>query len=529
MVVVFWVITPLQSAIFTTGSVNRARAVSMVTAGSLLALNDQTTALNTNFMNTAFAITWLGQKQPVYTTNDYALQPFAAVGTDDQTTTTESWSSYTTAYTTKITCKPASVTLNGSYYTFDNGDGCIVPYIALPAPYGKTKYVVLYIQYWDNAEDDWSLQNPQCTEDHSHNFLALWADASSQTQFGVYSNLTSLFCQTAYYTQKVNAEVNTSSLAVIDSDFDASLPSNKTEVLSADEFNTTHFEYIIGTGVSPVTIRQDFQDVTVLEQYPRLSNYSITWPVTNMVGFAVAANPGSVADLSSPTVLQAAFDKAHKLLFSMAIAAISTSSQKSSSVEARAGLLLDQPAAIILVRPFAIIVEASLSVVALLAFLLLLYSWKRPSGLASDTATSIADIMAVVCKSNDLSYLFEDNGATTSKMLEQRLVGKRFSIVYPEAGNELTLQVLAGSLTPNFEKEQKAPRTNSSFRKKDDFEPTRPIELKIGVGLLIMGMILSSICVLVLLYILVAQRDGIAGTILNCMAATDIYSRVITT
>src|ERR1700722_17897046 len=189
-----------------------------------------------------------------------------------------------------------------------------------------------------------------------------------------------------------------------------------------------------------------------------------------MVGLAIGGFLGTVADLSSPTALQEAFDKAHKLLFSTAISIISNPSQNGPPGEARDGLLLDQPTAIILIRTFAIIVEASILLVALLAVLHLFYSWRRPSGLNSDPATSIVDIMSLVRNSKDLSYLFEDNGVNTPKILEQRLLGKCFSIIYSTNGNGLALRVLPGDPIDNVEKENGARKTSTSFSSRDNLD-----------------------------------------------------------
>lgn len=82
--------------------------------------------------------------------------------------------------------------------------------------------MALYIPYWDNAEDDWALEGPNCSIDQSHNFLALAASAATavpNVQAGEYGNLTALFCQPSYFEVVVNAEVNVTDHSVVSSNF----------------------------------------------------------------------------------------------------------------------------------------------------------------------------------------------------------------------------------------------------------------------------------------------------------------------
>jgi hypothetical protein len=164
--VIFWAVTPIQSAILTIGTVSRTRQTSMIATGFLLPTHIQRNALNANFLNAAFAISWLGEKLPPYTTREFALQPFTPVESPVEMSSTMTWAASTLAYSTAITCKPANVTLQGrdaGPYRIDSGDGCTVD-LALPSAsddFGE-KFVVQYIQYWNNAQDDWALENPKC-------------------------------------------------------------------------------------------------------------------------------------------------------------------------------------------------------------------------------------------------------------------------------------------------------------------------------------------------------------------------------
>jgi hypothetical protein len=482
----------------------------MAKTGSLLPYNAQADALNANFMNTAFAITWLGQKMSPYTTANYALQPFAPVSHSSVASSTETWSASTIAYSTKLNCKPTNITLQGvpsSTYTFDDGDGCTVPDIALPSTSGIADFMVLYIPYWDNAVEDYSLFNPKCSNS-THNFLALWASGSSEYKPEVYSNITALFCEPKYFVQTVTAEINATDFSVISSTFDEHI-SDDGNMLSEDLFNVTSFEYIIGTGVSSIDERRDYHNTVVLEQFPRLRNYSLTWPVSNMVGFAVAANTETIEDMLKPTVLQASFEKAHKLLLPTAISTLTSFSANKTPSNTWNGLIHDQPAAIILLRPFAITVEVTLLVVVVLIAMLWWLSYSRPSRLASDPA-KIADIMPLVRDSKEISNLFADDGTLTAQLLEMRLGHRRFllSTIWFGGGEESTLRILPPETSTNKEEEDAGDGDYRLPKEPQGFVPVCPIELRLLVGTSLIFVITVAICLLISLYGRIVEVDG---------------------
>lgn len=331
MLMVFWIITPLQSAIFNTGTVTRSRISSMGTTASLIPIQTQVNLLNAGFLNTAYGVSWLSQKLPAFTTAEDAVLPFQPTSDISSILPTETWITTASAYSTNLTCTLANITLNPLSYTFDNGEGCIVPDIALPdanhisqisnadSATQSSDYMLLYVGYYNNAQVDYSLQNPNCSLDYSNTFLALFAPSSSRTAVGVYSNLTALFCSTSYHKTDVSVTVNASSHAIVDWSV---LQHGTAIALPTDVFNTSAFEYILGSGVNPTDARANLPDISVLEQYQRLKNYSLTWPVSNMVGFAMALNPLEMQDLAKPAILQTAFQSAHQLLFTTAFKAL---------------------------------------------------------------------------------------------------------------------------------------------------------------------------------------------------------------
>jgi hypothetical protein len=217
-------------------------------------------------------------------------------------------------------------------YIFSNGRGCSVPDIGL---IDQNEYIILYIGYYDNVIPDWSLQNPNCSDEHSNNFLALFTTGSSKLEDGSYGNLTALFCQPRYELNEAYITVNASNGMMTSNDLGV-LKSSTTSL--SEIFNTSHFEYLLGVGIQPDDQRADYPDITLLDQTPQLTLYNVAWPNNNVVGFAIALNSVSVAELATPNLLREAFARAHKLLFPAAISTLARNLNTTSFTNVRRGI-----------------------------------------------------------------------------------------------------------------------------------------------------------------------------------------------
>jgi len=251
MLMVFWIITPLQSAIFNIGIVTRSTPVQMTYSSVLPDIDQQTSKLNVNFLNTAYGVTWLAQRLPAFTTMEYATIPFRPSSeTSLKPSSLETWTGYVETYSTSLNCTPATVTKQPVYYTFDNNRGCVVPEIDLMLSQTELEYqfAVQYIGYYADEHVDWSLKNPQCSSEHSNNFLAIWATNMVAGQPEISSNVTALFCVPSYHTQSVMVTVNATTGAVVDSTDNST--SSRVD-LPQGVLNTTQFEYVIGGKLFP--------------------------------------------------------------------------------------------------------------------------------------------------------------------------------------------------------------------------------------------------------------------------------------
>lgn len=483
----------------------------MITTAELLPIAAQTETLNTQFLNTAYGISWLDQKLPPYTTKEYALRPFAPAEKDLDTLSSETWSATTVLYHTNLTCEAAKMTKapQTDTYIFDSGDGCAVQLTLPGAAQNRSEYMVLYVQYYDDAHVAWALQNPNCSKEHSHKSLALWGSNTPYTDaYGVayreYRNVTALFCETKYYLRTATATVNASDHAVVGISFDSTVPP---DIMPEDIFNITNYEYIMGTGITERTTSGDLPNINIVGQYPRLVDADIQWPVSNMVGYGLAASTGGPKDLFDPVELHKAFDIAHKLLFSTAVNTLLSSTGEDSTANSNIGTRQDYPGSIVLVRTFAVIVEVCLGVVGILTCVLWIYYQQRRSNMTSDPA-SVSDVMKLVRTSQSLLHDFNDNGTVTTTILEERLQGHRFRLTTSdECGLPMIRLEALGNENADGFKGMRAEKS-TSIDCPEQFQAVRPLELKYMTGILIATVIVAVISALSVLYARIIRFDG---------------------
>lgn len=499
MLLVFWVITPLQSSIFNTGTITRSLSTDMATSAVLSAISSQQTNLNANFLNLAYSIAWLGQSVPPFTSANVASLPFEPISTPQSRPATETWSSSAEIYTTDLDCTPADFKYEApNGYTFSNGRGCLVPDIGLLA---TSEYLIYYIGYYDNAILDWSLQNPNCSDEHANNFLAIFTTRSSKLEDGSYGNLTALFCQPQYHVNEAYITVNASNGMMTTTDLG---PLKASPTSFSDIFNTSHFEYLLGVGIQPDGERADFPDITVLDQTAQLVSYNVTYPVTNMVGFAVALNPNSVADLAAPNLLQQAFARTHKLLFTTAVSTLTKTLNTTAFENVRQGIRRDTVSAVVMVRAISIVVEVALVLIIIMTASLWWISHRRSSHLVRDPA-SIAEVMSMVSKNSTLQPLKYDESLTT-ETLSKSLESQSFLVEVVEVDGTQCVQLGSKELTT------KAPAmktSNSPVHANTRSEvPVRPVELRLRFGVVFVVVIILALSIIIFLDLWSKRLNG---------------------
>lgn len=213
-------------------------------------------------------------------------------------------------------------------------------------------------------------------------------------------NATAEFCQTNYWIQDVNLTVAEPDMTVV-----SSTPLAPPAKLSYDDFNATAFQTITWTGRlggdmwRMVVSDGDFIDYqNQLDMSWRLRTLNINLQGSFTAGFTAGATRLSAEAYMERKILISSLEKAHRLLFALAINGIQTTVRNESApvaVTASRSVYC-----ISVVRPLTIVVEALLGCAIVSALSLLFISARRPSRLIKDPA-SLTDVASVLETAND--------------------------------------------------------------------------------------------------------------------------------
>ncbi|KAG5774536.1 hypothetical protein H9Q72_000025 [Fusarium xylarioides] len=481
MVVVFWALTPLQSAVLGTDVVSQTKAANIYTRSRLLPLSQQTPLFNPQILNTAYAIGWLNQSLPRFTTSQYALLPFYVNDTITPSQINSNWTAVTTRLSTELDCWPAEVgqdegAPNSTFY-FLNGQGC-----KGSMNFGATSKVSMqYIGFYGSPYSDYALNSPKCppTKNSTHQFLAAWVK-TTPVEGGLQPsyNFTAFYCQPQYYKQRVLATVLSSTF---EPRFEALSPR---EILPTSEFNSTAFEFLLANGVEENIVVRDFPFNRVVEQTPRLNITNLTHPVSNMIGFAMAGHSIPLDDYSSFNTFTKALNDAHQYVFSAAISSLLMNETEGFN---RTAMVEFHLTGVVVSRTFAIAVEATLLIVASLTSLTLWYCRKIPSNLPTNPS-SIRRHIDIFRNNPHLLKMFQSMDSSNDKDLAEEFQYDRFRLLYDHQAKSAKIAVEDMPFTTNESKEDTA--------SKGYYEPVKPLVLRKGIGLLFVAVLIGAIVVL---------------------------------
>lgn len=203
MILVTIVIPAVQNAIFTTATEAILQKVVVNATRDTLDANGQTHNMSNNFLVTVYSVAWLGQGQPQFTTESYAVAPFdhSIVQISTQTSVTVP----TTKYWAEVNCwSPASVVFNftSNRTSLDDGKGCETKDVFQDDTSQKSQYSL------HNPVDSTSLplnlarDNTNATSmcpEFPNRFLSIWWVPSSNPDFGGGVQGLASFCDIAYH------------------------------------------------------------------------------------------------------------------------------------------------------------------------------------------------------------------------------------------------------------------------------------------------------------------------------------------
>ncbi|KAI8238039.1 hypothetical protein K4K54_007745 [Colletotrichum sp. SAR 10_86] len=382
--------------------------------------------MDQSILNEGYAITWLKQPLPAFTTADYTLLPFH-VDSDTTRAASTNWTGSTVKYWTEIECWPAEMFPGVPYWSFVDGRGCnateVLPYGATPV--ADKPYKIQYYGYHASDYADYWLSIP-CYKIAVHKFLATWAyyeegPVSSQ-------DIRGSFCEASYFKQEVNATVSAATNEPIEGSI---VPIGPREELKPAEFNSSAFEYLLGAGVSPVemTVTRDYAFNHLLEQDDQTKQYGLWGPSNPMTGFAVGSavnsqNLTTLHDFKNETFLGHAFNTTHKLLFSLAFRRMLNASGETTTI----GTVEYEQQGIIVSRLYSAIVEGFLFLVGIFSMLLWWHGKRTPSQLAIDPA-SMGSLISICQNSSVMLDKFTGKGCFPDEKLQESFEDMRFYLV----------------------------------------------------------------------------------------------------
>jgi hypothetical protein len=471
-------------------------------------VKDQSAKLGGNILNTAYSIVWLGQEMLPFTTSEYTLAPFDAAQSGSALSYNQTLTASTLLYSTDLSCRPPSQVLKNKAptLTFDDGQGCVAQDL-LPIADNSgalSRFAGYYIGYYDDANVDSSLQLAGCPIQASHETLVIWKLASSTDapNFHNSSNATALFCTPSYYSQSVNATVTIPDRKVL-----SVQPVGPKVPLTDKEFNTTHFETLLANGIpaqDSSSPRQDISAVANIHQDSRLRNMSLTVPTANMIAFAVGSTQLAPEAYLNPSTLQMAVQRAHRLLFSIAVQTVLSSPRLNSSA---VGHIHSQLQAVSLVPVFTYLATGVLILITIFTLYLLKSTASRPSSLSRDPDT-LAQVMSL-SRNPELQRLFMPSGAAGAPRISKTLQSYNFEML---ASHEEAQPIIKpNSITDDATSSDGSRKLSHDISREDsliDERFTQPIMYNRAVGILFSVSLAGAVAALIYMHQKMRLEDG---------------------
>ncbi|KAF9881071.1 hypothetical protein CkaCkLH20_01221 [Colletotrichum karsti] len=503
MVIIFWLITPLQSAILGSGPVNVRREVIVSSSQATLPGSEQVYSMDQSILNEGYAITWLKQSLPPFTTSEYTLLPFAVESDTSQARLTN-WTGSTVKYWTELECWPAASFYNKPDYDFLDGRGCNaseVPALNVnPVPGAPFK-----MQYFGYHPSDWAdyWLSMACSKSTIHQFLAVWARYETERE------VVGAFCETNYFKQQVNATVSASTKEPVEGSV---VPTGPREKLLPTEFNSSSFEHLLGAGVSPVeiSVQRDLPFNHLLEQHYQIGHFGLDWPSSPLVGFAIGLawkthNITTLDVFRNETLMGQAYNMTHQLLFSLAFRRMLNASEESTTP----GTMEFEQYGIIVSRLYSAVVEGLLAVVGLFSVLLWWHGKRAPSRLSMDPA-SLGSLISICQNSSVLLDKFTGMGCFTDEKLRDSFDG---TMLYLSCGcqsrsGQTVIQVVDSRAEFVESQRISLPDADSAYSM-GHYSPYKPLALRREVGAAVTLSMVGAVVALVYLKMVERRIDGL--------------------
>ena len=508
---IFWAITPLQSAIFLFGSALRTLHLPLTNVSRIMPVKEQPLAMNQEFIYKAYGSVWLNQTLPGFTNASHALASFS-MDTRGALSSNGTWTALTTAYTSDLACDAATDITSGAEYSFTNRANCTinVPFTGM----SSQKFFLQYIGWGWNIYTDETIRHAvknssRCSADIRRTFFGVASQTNPDTGFdaeAIRKNtnmITALFCKQRYYTQTVRATVSASNFSIINA-----IPLEPRQTLVEEIFNSTHFEDLLNQA-DPLntnmvaSIEEDYPQSRYIAPNTEVEEFNISGPYNLLVPFALKLSDELAKDFLNATTMKVSFEKVHQMLFALVINQLMRPQTISSPKDTV--LVISQVRGVLLARKFVIVVNSLLAAVLVGLLILIYLNWNRKCFLASNPA-SINDIICM---------LPEDSASLQRLRNIDQLNSKRIKIALQDNLYELRSGTSASShlrpklLEKNITTQTMVPPISiGTDRNLVVPDPILPKEMSWYIGIPFIFSLFAAVVIILVLFLCIQSSNG---------------------
>ena len=485
MVLIFWVITPLQSSLLAVKPVNREIRILVIPSAKLEAFSSQAGKLDSTFLDSAYRVTWRGEKLARFMTREFIgvsfqidprESPFpsdpvsmTAASMTNNSMTPVSITATTKVYQTHVDCVNATITEpggngNGAYnFTTDN---CF--YRVDPLSNENATRNLLYIGHGSiNGTAERHLRESECPVKNI--FLGVWAKSRLPSSRSMDIDVSGVFCHTQYSHSNAEITVNHETFDITNFNF-----IGEPKPLTAEDeiIDIDFFERYLGAGSTTESYHAFRRPKAAVAPQIGYEDWGL-WDPDRQAMYALGLENTTFDAFEDPKVFGDALNKTHKLLFNYAVYFLFKNSSEGDYGPIN-GTATSEQDGVVVVAAVAHLLAGFLSLVAILLIGWFLHSCSRYNNLRSDPDT-LATKMSLVSKSPQLLRDFEgaDDSPDISRSIVQR---RRYKLApwYGEDGPRLDI-LDSADVTPSE-------GSRESSTKPHDGRGVRPWELSFEMG-----------------------------------------------
>lgn len=297
-----------------------------------------------------------------------------------------------------------------------------------PKDYIVKEFSAMYAAYYYSYAANYYIDT--CPPGKTHTFYAAFT-RNKNKETDSPSNVTAIFCEPNYYSQKVNATVDSATKRPI-----KVVTLGPKQPLGDNTFNATWLEMMMNGGSATTYVRGDGLPSRSIPDYvEQVADTNLTLPSVSMpmVGLAAIIGARPFAEYLDWRALSESYEKAYRLMFARVMAdVLGTGFTGKKDVligsELAPGNSKITTDALIVEPTFAYIVEGLLGVVSLCAMALLYLATTRKMALRSDPAT-IASVMSLTADSEALLADMANLDCCSLKELRRAIMRKKYKLI----------------------------------------------------------------------------------------------------